>query len=267
MRALEKSVEQCRFADAVLFCDVPVNSSLAVRVEWIPKIRSIAEYNRFILKELADRVETDFVLIVQWDGYVVDGSQWRDGFRDYDYIGARWPFDYGPMVGNGGFSLRSRRLLKAVQGLAAEYTGSVAEDLFVCDVLGPSLHRNSGINFAPPELADYFSDESAGGGKRTFGFHGLFNFPEYVNPGELRGIAAELPDMVFQKPEFYVLVDRYIQKKEFVALREIRIGARGRFTPEFLFWRILSNASDRESAMSVLNFVFRTSQRQMKIDQ
>jgi hypothetical protein len=40
---------------------------------------------------------------------VFDAARWRDAFLEYDYIGASWlQFDDG----NGGFSLRTRRLME-----------------------------------------------------------------------------------------------------------------------------------------------------------
>ena len=69
-----------------------------------------------MLKELGAHIQTDYALVVQWDGFVIDGNAWADEFWNYDYIGARWPHVAGPYrVGNGGFSLRSKKLLNALR--------------------------------------------------------------------------------------------------------------------------------------------------------
>jgi len=67
------------------------------------------------------RIDTQFTLVTQWDGYVINAEAWTEEFLDYDYIGARWigdvvkaagsPPEYN--VGNGGFSLRSDIFLGA----------------------------------------------------------------------------------------------------------------------------------------------------------
>ena len=89
----------------------------------IPRVASAREYSRFVIKDLLRDIATDFVQIIQWDGYVINGPAWTNEFLDYDYIGARWWFrKHDRNVGNGGFSLRSRRLLEALQDAAIPAT-------------------------------------------------------------------------------------------------------------------------------------------------
>ena len=35
-------------------------------------------------------MRTPHVLLIQWDGFVVNPSAWSDEFLDFDYVGARW---------------------------------------------------------------------------------------------------------------------------------------------------------------------------------
>jgi hypothetical protein len=100
-------------------------------------------YGVFILYCLEMFIETDFALIVQKDGWVLNGENWREEFLEYDYIGApsvsgvtvdaagqrtlhnhyTWQDYVGRSdlrllpVYNGGLSLRSRRLLTAPRRL------------------------------------------------------------------------------------------------------------------------------------------------------
>jgi hypothetical protein len=53
------------------------------------------EYGLFVIYALHRLVSTEFVLIVQDDGWVLDGRQWRDCYRDYDYIGGTCVFREG----------------------------------------------------------------------------------------------------------------------------------------------------------------------------
>lgn len=96
------------------------------------------EYELFVLYGLHQVIETSYALIVQDDGWVLDGKNWRDEFWAYDYIGApihsaavehngqrmylknfQWtsyltqPNTKINFVQNGGFSLRSKRFLEA----------------------------------------------------------------------------------------------------------------------------------------------------------
>ena len=86
----------------------------------IPRMSRTA-YSAFCLKNLSEYVSTDFCLVFQSDGFVLNPEFWTDEFLSYDYIGAPWPsyLEFGPaegqQVGNGGFSLRSKRLLEVVK--------------------------------------------------------------------------------------------------------------------------------------------------------
>lgn len=46
------------------------------------------EYNLFVLYQLMYYIDTDYCLIVQNDGWVLNGQNWQDAYWEYDYIGA-----------------------------------------------------------------------------------------------------------------------------------------------------------------------------------
>lgn len=132
-----------------------------------------------MLHELAAHIRTSYALCVQWDGFVLDGRAWQRQFLDYDYIGAVWPqFDDEYKVGNGGFSLRSRRLLEATQTLPLD--DSEAEDVQIGRTHRRDL-ENKGVRFAPASIAEQFAYERTAPTGREFGFHGAFNLVRYLN--------------------------------------------------------------------------------------
>src|SRR5262249_32700761 len=158
----------------------------------IARIGSSAEYSRFILKELLQFLHTEYVQIIQWDGYVVHGSAWRDDFLTYDYVGARWWFREPPRnVGNGGFSLRSRRLLQALQDETIKATDP--EDNVICLDKRDLLEHRYGIRIAPGAVADAYAFEGTQPSGREFGFHRLFNFPHVHDERELAAVMAMVP--------------------------------------------------------------------------
>jgi hypothetical protein len=160
----------------------------------IRPLSSLLDYNKLILDRLPDWVDCDAYLVVQWDGFALDGRRWRAEFLDWDYVGAPWPHMNGA-VGVGGFSLRSRRLMEALcrlrlpEGLRDIET---AEDLQICFRYRPALEA-AGVRIADPQLAAGFAFErlllapSAISAFRvhTFGFHGVFNFPLVLAEDEL----------------------------------------------------------------------------------
>lgn len=194
--ALKNTLKHIKPKRAILLTDIKMSVN-GVEVLNIPKIKSKREYSLFIIKELYKYIQTDYVLIVQADGYVIDGNQWDDRFLNYDIIGAPWPYDHDRQVGNGGCSLRSRRLHEIL-----------GEDNFI-DVVHPEdqsisiiykfyLEEKYGIKFAPVELAEKFSFELKEPNQPTFAFHG--NFHNKYKPSVLLSRAGACGDIVQMEP-------------------------------------------------------------------
>ena len=171
IRSIEKSCEGIEFGDVKLLTSDPVTSD-KFKVIPIEKI-DYEQYSKFIVYDLHKHIDTEFALIVQHDGFVTGPNQWRDDFLNYDYIGAPWPFPtddfsyrdpFGNLirVGNGGFSLRSKKLLSLPTELDLEwksYFGFFNEDgFFTCH--NRHLFEKEGCVFAPIEIAKYFSHET-----------------------------------------------------------------------------------------------------------
>jgi hypothetical protein len=169
--ALTHCLERCSFERAKWFTDNPEARADGVQTVRIPKITSTDAYSRFVMKELDQHVDTEFALLVQYDGYILNAGCWSEEFLDYDYIGARWPAEDWITVGNGGFSLRSKRLLRALQDPAIEPADP--EDVAICRTYRERLEDQHGIRFAPDDVAARFSFETVPSDGPTLGFHGL----------------------------------------------------------------------------------------------
>jgi hypothetical protein len=223
-RALDKSLLECFFGEAILFSDTsPTNISNKKWIE-INKIKDRNDYSTFILKHLHQYIETAFVLIVQWDGYVLNAKKWDDQFYKYDYIGAPWYWhNDGMNVGNGGFSLRSKRLLSITATDHYPFIENMNEDDQVCRHYRSKLITESCITFAPEELAHQFSYERSLPNAPTFGFHGIFNMWRYLNDAELVEFTRELNPYIFHSIEYFELMLQYLIHRKFNAL-EILYG-------------------------------------------
>jgi hypothetical protein len=184
--AMQVSLARCQFREALLFTDRAVNAP-GVRSVPIPPITSGAAYSEFVIKSLVC-VDADYVLIMQWDGYVVDASKWSEQFLLFDYVGARWPhFRDHHTIGNGGFSLRSMRLLRALQD--PDVHPLHPEDGAICRVYRDYLERQHGIVFAPEDVAESFSFEYDISTTQTFGFHGMIHLPRFVDEPVVKSLA------------------------------------------------------------------------------
>lgn len=212
-QALEHSMAQCDFADALLLTDTPVPTQ--ARVQTIPPIRSRRDYSRFALQQMAAYVTTPYLLIVQWDGFVLDARQWNSEFLQWDYIGAPWPGPNGPRVGNGGFCLRSRRLLDALADPVFQAADVELEDHFICQVQRAMLERRYGLRFAPAPLAHRFAYESYAPTAPTFGFHGLQNLARHCSQTHLLALAQALHADTFKGNQFIGLLTRLMGTHQF----------------------------------------------------
>lgn len=173
--ALRASMDQVQFAETLLFSHAaPSVDGHGIKLVPTDRLKSGADYSRFMLRELVDHIQTRYCLIIQWDGFVLDATRWDASFLDFDYIGAPWPqFHDGHDVGNGGFSLRSRKLLHACRD--PEFAVSHPEDVAICRVNRDLLERKHCIRFADRAAAARFSLERSIPRRPTFGFHGIFN--------------------------------------------------------------------------------------------
>ena len=182
--AIEKTLQSHIVGKVYTFSDKPYFSG----AEYIPisKINSIKDYEKWVLGDLLDFVNEDF-LIIQWDGFVINPSAWNEEFLDYDYIGAPHTV-HGSVfqVGNGGFSYRTIRLMEALVCIN-RYTDLLAlelpEDILICSEYRNVLEK-SGIKFAPLDVASLFSFEQDGLSvnlKDLFGFHSSYNFPKFFS--------------------------------------------------------------------------------------
>lgn len=193
-------MDQADFGRVLLLSDRKPEASLD-GIEWvgITPLRSRAEYSQYMLRDLRDHILTPHALCVQWDGFVIDGAAWRPEFTDFDYIGAVWPhFGDSFRVGNGGFSLRSRRLLDECGNLP--FDGRQAEDVLISRVYRRRLEE-AGIRFAPESLAVKFAYERTPSTGDEFGFHGAFNLVRYLSPSEARTVFGSLDPAMLSNSE------------------------------------------------------------------
>ncbi len=199
------------FAETLFITDRRIELP-GIRTIEIPAIRSHQEYSEFIIKNLADYISTSHALIIQWDGYITNPNSWSDEFLKYDYIGAPWEFHSDSFrVGNGGFSLRSKRLLKALQD--PEIVEHHPEDVVICRKYRNLLESRYGITFATGEIARRFSFESTPPtSPLPFGFHGIWNAFYFSDFNDFLG---QLSDKQVKSRAFRLLSENCIQTGRF----------------------------------------------------
>ncbi|HEY2864192.1 MAG TPA: DUF5672 family protein [Casimicrobiaceae bacterium] len=237
VRALQRSTMGIRFARTLLLTDRRVDHP-EIEIRLIGALASREAYSRFVLTSLLDHIDTPHVLLVQWDGYAVHAAAWRDEFLNCDYIGAKWFWaPEGQRVGNGGFSLRSLRLLEALRDPRIVLTE--AEDVTIGRAFRTLLERDHAIRFASERVADQFAFEAAYPIGLSFGFHGLYNFCRVVPEEELTDLVVHFSAAIARSPQLLQL------GRNCLALGQWRAAAA-------IFQRILAEDSSSSTAVAGL---------------
>jgi len=173
--ALKKTLEQIEPTSCKFLTSVNVSID-GVETIIIPEIKSVDEYSRFCIKELYKYIDTDFLLLIQHDGYVINGDLFDEKLYLYDYCGALWTERDGLNNGNGGMSWRSKKLCETI---AKDNTIEILtpEDVSICRIYRRYLEGKYGLKWATDEIANRFSFELIEPNRPTFAFHGYFHAP------------------------------------------------------------------------------------------
>ena len=173
VKALEYSTKYIEFNNVFLLSDQTISGNFDLIS--IKKIRDVEDYNNEILN-LSKHIKSEYVLIIQHDGHVINHKKWDDLFLKFDYIGAPWPnsnkwnerWKYYPKemeekilknlnlnrIGNGGFSLRSKKFLDYSRSYK-EVDGA-PEDIFL-NILNYDKAFEYGIKYPDVKTAISFS--------------------------------------------------------------------------------------------------------------
>jgi hypothetical protein len=212
-RVIDDAMSKINFGDILIYTDkpdlIPIEGARYIEVPDFPDKKSAGQfYYQFAMRE----VKTDFALMLEWDAGVKDVANWRWEFLDYDYIGAPWkvrPQEENSMdVGNGGFTLMSKRLghfLAENQKNFPVYT-----DWDLCRNQRKHLEQ-LGFKWPRRDVATKFAWELTklppGG---VFGFHATFTWPlmlpreEVVARARLMTeteyLTSKMPDLMKKAP-------------------------------------------------------------------
>lgn len=204
VKALEYSMKSINFGQVVLVThERPKHLPEGITVKLSDPIIGIDAFNYMMVYDLHKYVDTDYALLVHYDGFVVNPQSWRDEFLKYDYIGSPWPLpssehtSYVDAEGNivrvgNSVSLRSKRLLEFPSKNNIEWRqtpdGDYNEDIFLCCMCKCEMEK-AGLKFAPIEVARYFGREHTlpeTTGMDPFIFHKWWDenasFPKFEHP-------------------------------------------------------------------------------------
>lgn len=242
--SLKKSMEQCEFDRVLFLTDLEIDLP-GIEVVQIPTIKSTQDYSYFILTQLHKYISTDYVLITQHDGWVLNGDQFDDRLYKYDYAGAIWPEKDGLTNGNGGFSWRSKKLLESIAGDdLIRKVGVVQEDVTICRVYREYLQEKYGLKWATEEMCNKFSFELIEPNQPTFGFHGYFH--NAYKPTIIIRRSAAIGDIIMLEP-----IMRWYHMNNYNIVLDIPIKFFDLFSQHYFPVKHISNFNGRIQAKEI----------------
>lgn len=210
VNVMERCEELVEFGAVKLLTHLPTDYKHKVE---ITNISTHVMYSIFMLKEIHKYVDTKYMLVVQADGFILNADSWDESWKQYDYIGPilnQWD-----IVGNGGFSFRSKALMAYMSTLFPEWnvTPEDADRLqskMSCYEDGAismnykELIEVNGFKVAPLDVAGKFAQggnpNEAYHYEYPFGFHGCWKTVDlktgFVEKGVRPGDDVKIPDIL-----------------------------------------------------------------------
>lgn len=225
--AVKECLDQAQFGAVQIHTDNSLpfrRQGIDAAVFAVKPFATVEEAMRCLWYGVPAQLPTSHMLLVQWDSGIVCPARWSDAFLACDYVGAPWGW-HGDQheVGNGGFSLRSRRLMRHVAERREQFPPGEPEDHLLCRRYRPALEL-AGLHWASWDLASCFSFERTGfsGTDRHFGYHGIFNWPRVFSVAALHErTLLMLENKYLNKPKHLAELLHAVQS------HEINIGTGG----------------------------------------
>lgn len=208
--AIDECLSKAEFGDILIMTDKEKEFQLfGPRFKIVPNWPDKLGWSRCLWYEVPPLIHTPFALCIQWDSFIWDVSKWRNDYFNYDYIGAPWWYSDGKNVGNGGFSLRSARLMRFVYTHQLQFPcHTPVDDDLLCRKYRPQL-EGYGLTWAPESVAFDFAWEGCNQEYKNtihFGIHAAFNFGLVLDHDKLLERARLMLESPYiAKPDSYIL--------------------------------------------------------------
>ena len=109
LKVLEKCQEKIDFGAVKFLSNIPNDSPYWVEIK---PLKSLVAYSIFMLTKFHEYIDLPMVQIVQRDGFIINAESWNDDWLGVDFLGGLYM--QMDRVGSGGFSLRSKKIMRDV---------------------------------------------------------------------------------------------------------------------------------------------------------
>lgn len=150
----------------------------------IDSLRTLVHYSVWMLKKCHEYVDTEHFLVCQHDSWIINPETWNPEWLKYDYIAPL--FTQYAIMGSGGFSLRTKKLMQMVSDRTIHWDGTWEDAEAIQPKIGSyedgvisigmwSELTSAGFKYAPIAEANRFAQggnpEPAHKFDKPFGFH------------------------------------------------------------------------------------------------
>jgi hypothetical protein len=109
----------CDFGDVKFLTSIPNDYKHSVK---IMPLNSLIAYSIFMLSRVHEYIDTQYLLIIQRDGWILNPSSWDDEWYKLDFIGPIYM--QNDKVGSGGFSFRSKKIMEDYSKTIPKWDGT-----------------------------------------------------------------------------------------------------------------------------------------------
>jgi hypothetical protein len=122
INVLEHCKSLCDFGDVKLLTSIPIQYEHRIK---IMPLNTLIAYSVFMLTKVNQYIDTEHLLVVQRDGWILNPQAFDNSWLELDYIAPL--FVQYNHVGSGGFSLRSKKLMDNVALAMPAWDGTQKE--------------------------------------------------------------------------------------------------------------------------------------------
>jgi hypothetical protein len=119
IKVLEHCKKMVDFGATKLLTSIPTEYQNAVK---ITPINSLLAYSIFMLTRVHEYIDTPHVQIIQRDGWILNPQSFDFSWLELDFIGPL--FQQVDRCGSGGFSLRSKKIMKDISKIIPIWDGT-----------------------------------------------------------------------------------------------------------------------------------------------